>query len=319
MSGVGPEGAVDRADAAGAADAGAPALRRVRVLFNPRSGPHFSFERLCRALSPTWDVPGIDLVYQPSLSADDGAEKARRAVADGVDTLLVAGGDGMVNSIGAAVVGSPVAFGVIPAGSANGFARHFGIPLDWEEAAACLATARRQAIDVGVANGRPFFVTCSMAWEAALVRAFERSPVRGVLPYLFSGAAGFLDYTHQPFRVEIDGEPEAVYEDPTVFTVANLTQYGAGARIAPSAREDDGRLELVVIGRRDVPSVVARLARLFDGTIEGLREVQFRAFRALTVRRERAAPIQMDGELLLPVKEIRITLKAKALRVLVPR
>ncbi len=290
--------------------------RKVRVLLNPRSGTRFSWRRLHEALAPHWDRPGIDLTYQVSRSPEDGKAKVRRAVSEGVDTLLVAGGDGMINTLGAELVGTSVALGVIPAGSGNGFARHFGIPLDWPEAAEFLAQSERRPIDVGVVNDRYFFVTCGMAWDAALVKVFDRSPVRGLVPYFISGASGLLEYEHQPFRVTFDDGETVVYEDPTLFTVANLTQYGGGAVIAPNAREDDGELELVVILRRDAPAALARLPRLFDGTVTEMAEVKTRSCRSLSVHREKPAPLHVDGELLESVRDVHVTLRPRALTVL---
>jgi len=208
--------------------------------------------------------------------------------------------------------------GVIPSGSGNGFARHFDVPIDWGKAAEVLAGAKKKPVDVGEVNGRPFFVTCGMAWDAALVKAFERSPMRGLVPYFISGASGILEYVHQPFDVVFDDGEHVVIEDPTLFTVANLSQYGGGAVIAPHAKEDDGVLDLVYVLRHDAAAALARLPRLFDGTVTRVDEVKRRPLRGMTVRRAEPASIQIDGELLDPVAEIRIAVRPKALTVLVP-
>ena len=177
-------------------------LRRVRVLINPHSGLSRSFGELQEVFERYWGNPEIDLSYQFSRSAEDGQGKARRAIDDGVDTILVAGGDGMVNSIGSVLVDTSVALGVIPTGSGNGFARHFNIPLIPQKAVQALAYSKRQRIDVGLANGQPFFVTCSMAWDAAIVRTFEKSPIRGMLPYVLAGAVEqFGQIAQQPGHV----------------------------------------------------------------------------------------------------------------------
>jgi len=294
-------------------------LRKVRVLINPRSGVWWSSSALQQTLQQHWDAPGIDLSYQYSKSAEDGHAKTERAVADGVDTILVVGGDGMVNSIGAALVGTSVALGVIPAGSGNGFARHFGIPLSPEKAIADYKDADRIQIDVGTANGRPFFVTCSMAWDAALVRTFEKFPVRGILPYVLAGAYEFMAFEPQPFDVILDGKEKLRYTGPLVFTTANLTQFGGGARVAPRARPDDGLLELVVMNDEDAPKLLANIKRIFDGTVDELPEVKTRSFRQLDVKRRRAGPIQVDGELVDAPAAVSVRVIPKALTVLVPR
>ena len=294
-------------------------LRQVRVLINPRAGQGVSFDHLRTVMDRAWDRPGIDLTYQFSHSIADGKRKTRRAVAQGVDTILAVGGDGMVNSIGGELVGKPVAFGVVPVGSGNGFARHFGIPLNPEKAVTALFESERCAIDVGTANGSPFFVTCSMAWDATVVRTFEKSPVRGILPYVFAAAYEFLGYLPQPFEVTLDDQEILHIVDPLVFTIANLTQYGGGARIAPKANPSDGFMELVMMQRKHTAWLVANVGRLFDGTIYKMPNVVTRRFRKLDVQRKKPAPIQMDGELVEAPAAVSVRVLPKALTVLVPK
>lgn len=293
-------------------------LRRVRVLINPRSGVFSSWGDVLRALEEFWDHPGIDLSYQFSKSAEDGKAKTRRAIEDGVDTVLVVGGDGMVNSIGSELIHTGVALGVIPTGSGNGFARHFNIPLIPEKAAQALAQAERRQIDVGTAGGKPFFVTCSLAWDAAIVRSFEKSPVRGILPYVLAGAYELITYTPQTFEVRLDGDRREVFENPLVFTVANLTQFGGGARIAPNAEPDDGTLELVVACRKDAVSLIGDFAKLFDGNLEEVDKVTTLRFSQLDVMRESDAPMQVDGELVDAPADVSVRVLPRALTVLVP-
>lgn len=292
--------------------------RRVVMIINRKSGIWASFDAIRRAMDRHWDVPGVQLSYQFSQSAEDGALKVKRAVESGVDTVLIVGGDGTVNSLGRELVGTGVELGVIPTGSGNGFARHFEMPLSAPRAIAALSRARPSRVDVGIANTRPFFVTCSMAWDAAVVRSFEKSAIRGIVPYVFAGMNEFLRYRPQGMEIEIDGKEKLELPDPIVFTVANLTQFGAGARIAPHARGDDGKLELVAALRQDVPKLMLHFGRLFDGTIKKTPHVVFRSFKKLVVQRKKAAPIQVDGELVKEPARVEIRVVPKALTVLVP-
>jgi YegS/Rv2252/BmrU family lipid kinase len=291
---------------------------KVRVLINPNSGPGSSFLRTRDALLEHWDLPGTNLTFQFSKSKADSRRKVQQALDDGISTLLIAGGDGMINTIGSLLIGTDVAIGVIPTGSGNGFARHFDIPLDPAKAVAALADAQAQPIDVGFANGHPFFVTCSLAWDAALVNSFEKSPVRGVLPYVFAGVYEFFEYQPQPFSFTLDSREEFTIEDLQLCTIANLTQYGGGAQIAPDAKSDDGLLRLVTIRRRDFPKALSMIGKLFDGTIDRLREIDTRSFQKLIVRREKEGPMQLDGELLSAPAEVHIHVQPRALKVLVP-
>jgi len=291
---------------------------KVRVLINPVSGTGSSFTRIQNALLEHWDLPGTELTFQFSKSKEDGREKVRRAIDEGIGTLLVAGGDGMINSIGSELIGTEVALGVIPTGSGNGFARHFDIPLDPGKAVAALAGAHSQAIDVGFANDIPFFVTCSLAWDAALVDAFEKSPVRGVLPYVFAAVYEFFEYQPQPFTLLIDNDKEISIDDPQLCTIANLTQYGGGAQIAPGAKADDGQLQLVIVRRKNFPRILPMLGKMFDGTLNQTRGIETHAFTSLSVQRKKAGPMQLDGELLSAPSDVHIRVEPRALNVLIP-
>ncbi|MCK5850706.1 MAG: diacylglycerol kinase family lipid kinase [Kiritimatiellae bacterium] len=293
--------------------------RKVVVLINPKSGLPLTFAPMRRGLDAVWEIPGTEVFYQFTQSMEDGIEKARDAIKAGIDILLVAGGDGTVSTIGRTLMGSDVAMGVIPCGSGNGFARHFGVPLSIEKAVRSLADADEVFIDVGVVNKTPFVVTCSMAWDAAIVRTFEKSPVRGILPYIFAGVKEFIEYKPQSIRLVIDGGDEMSFDDLIFFTVANLSEYGGGLTIAPHASPHDGLLELVIAKRKDAPKLLGNIVRFFDGRISEIPEVVTRRFKSLRVIRDASAPIQIDGELVDCSAEVDVTVMPEALKVLVPR
>ncbi len=289
------------------------------MLISPRGVRGITGAAVLDALTRYWDIPAVDLTYQLSKNIEDGKRKAQSAIKEGIDTVLVVGGDGIVNSIGSELIHSPVALGVIPTGSGNGFARHFDIPLDARRAAAALVKADRKTIDVGTANGRPFFVTCSMAWDATIVRTFDKFPVRGILPYVLAAATELITYEPKPIHVVLDGTGKHSFKDPLIFTVANLTQYGGGAQIAPHACPDDGALELVTILRQEAPQVFGNMNRLFDGTIDSLPGVVSKRFKTLDVHRATEGPIQVDGELIDAPADIEVRVLPRALTILVPR
>jgi diacylglycerol kinase family enzyme len=157
-----------------------------------------------------------------------------------------------------------------------------------------------------------------MAADASLVETFEKMPMRGILPYVFAAAYQFFDYKPSPFEIQIDGGAVERVVNPLVFTVANLTQYGGGARIAPQAREDDGILELVTVPKSDAALAIAGIPRLFDGTLDRNTGVTMRRFRRLVVRRTVAGPIQVDGELVSAAPEVTVEVHSAALTVLIP-
>lgn len=291
-------------------------MKQVLVLINPKSGVGGPY-RYISALEKAWDTPEHDVSFQFSQSAEDGAEKVRRAIGRGTDTVLVVGGDGMVNTIGSVLVNTDVRLGVVPAGSGNGFARHFKTPLQPAAAAKALLNGYTTPIDVGKVNGRLFFITCSLAWDGALVETFEKYPFRGLVPYVLAGAQQLLEYKAQPFHVELDGE-ELELKHPLIFTVANLSQFGSDFLVAPDAQADSGNLELVAIETKDMPLVLAQVHRFIEKTFHHHPLVTNRHFKKMTVRRENESPIQIDGEIMHTGKDVEIEVLPSALNVIVP-
>jgi YegS/Rv2252/BmrU family lipid kinase len=291
---------------------------RVLVLINPNSGLGVSIRVLLNTFQDVWDQGERTVSYQMSKNTADGKRKVEQAVKDGIGTIIVVGGDGMINTIGQLLLDTEIQFGVIPTGSGNGFARHFDIPLNPTKAIQTLATASSRKIDVGTANGRPFFVTCSLALDAAIVKSFEKSPVRGILPYIFAATYELFDYKPELFEIELDNEPRKQIEYPMLFTIANLTQYGGGAVIAPRAKADDGFLWLTYACKSQVPRLIPQLPQLFNGKIEKAQGIEITKFTRCIVYRETAQPIQVDGELMESPAKVEINIRPRALRVLTP-
>jgi diacylglycerol kinase (ATP) len=295
-----------------------PVPGRVRALINPKSGVHLMPEAVIRIIRDVWDVPGASFDLQESLNPEDGKAKVRQAVADGVDLLIVAGGDGMVNTLGSELIGTRVAMAVLPTGSGNGFARHFGIPLLVRQAALALRNGQRVRIDVGVAAKRPFFVTCGLAWDAELTQTFQRLPVRGMPSYIFAGLRHYFTYEPQHYHLIVDNEPLDVVR-PLIFTVANLSQYGGGVKIAPDAKHDDGLLTMVVIPQTDTLRQLSQMYRLIDGAVWKVSDLETRKFRTMHIEREKTGVIQMDGEVHEAGREFSIEVLPAALDVIVPQ
>lgn len=294
-------------------------FKRIHVLVNRKSGPSWSFDRLERAIAEHWDQPGTVVTYAFTQSKADGIAKARWARENGVDLLAVAGGDGTISTIAAELLYAETCLAAIPIGSGNGFCRHFGIPLDIPEAIAALAEGERHNMDVGNTNGRPFLVTCSMAWDAALVEAFDRSPFRGVFPYFVAGVVKYFEYRRQPVKATLDSGERFDLESPVMLTVANLSQYGGGAILTNDACPEDGQLELIIARQKDVPLILSGIGKLIHGSIADLPRMIYRQFKTITIQRRDATPIQIDGELMDAPREIRINIEPGALCVLTPK
>lgn len=292
-------------------------MKRIRVFINPKSGQRHFSAAILSAIQKYWDRENIELTYQFSKSVGDGKRKVKQAIRDGIETVLIVGGDGIISSIGSELVGTDIVLGAIPTGSGNGFARHFNIPLDPKAAIRTLFNATEQRIDVGLIDKQPFLVTCSIAWDAAIVHQLEKLHLRGILPYFLAGAQQFFEYKPQVLEIDVDGE-RITLDKPLIFTVANLTQYGGGAKIAPTAKPNDGFLEMVTVPRQNIPELLGKIHRLFGGTIDQVDSITTRKFKRMELHCSEPFPVQVDGELESERQRIVVEIAPQALSVLVP-
>jgi diacylglycerol kinase (ATP) len=239
------------------------------------------------------------------------------AVRDGFQAVYAVGGDGTVHEIGKRLVGTPLALGILPTGSGNGFARHIGLPV---EPIASLGSCRDGAvvaIDTAEINDTRFVGVMGVGFDAFIAERFATSTVRGMQTYVQLGARGFLSYRAEEYELEIDGK--TMTRKAFVIAVANASQYGNNARIAPLASVRDGVLDLVIVDRFPLLTAPWMLMRLFNGTVHQARGVTVLQGKSITIRRAEAGPAHLDGEPLLMPAELRIRVNPLSLNVLVPR
>ncbi|MCU1245661.1 MAG: dagK, partial [Acidobacteria bacterium] len=111
---------------------------------------------------------------------------------------------------------------------------------------------------------------------------------------------------------------ETIRRPAFVLAVANSSQYGNGAVIAPSASMADGLLDLILIEPVSLPRAAVLLARLFAGNLQRSGAVMHRQGREITIVRQSAGAAHLDGEPVSLAQELRIRVHPGALRLLVP-
>ena len=194
-------------------------------------------------------------------------ELTQAAVANGATTVIAWGGDGTVNEVASALVFRDAALGVIPSGSGNGLARELALPLDPHAAFEVALGARRRRIDAGELGAHLFFNIAGIGLDADVAHRFAAGGLvrRGLAMYVTRSTQALLSYRAVPVTLTVDGVAREVR--PLLIAFANARQYGNGALIAPRARVDDGRLDIVVVDDRSLLGIVRRVPALFRGTL----------------------------------------------------
>jgi len=272
---------------------------KVAVIINPIAGaargrrsPATDVERAWRLLKTHGADGDISLTERPG----HATEVARDRVAGGCALIVAWGGDGTVNEVASALVNQDAALGIVPGGSGNGLARELGVPRDPEAALRLALTGRERTIDAGEIGGRLFFNLAGLGFDAVVARRFNEGGRRGVARYAALTLRELWRYEGARYTVTCDGERPPLEHRALMLVLANSRQYGAGALIAPDARVDDGRLDLVVIDTRHPVASLWNLPRLFTGSLGGVRGVLMRPVRHVAISSSAPIPLHVDGE-----------------------
>ena len=257
---------------------------------------------------------GCSLDVRGTSAPDDAPAFAREAVAKDYDVVITAGGDGTVSDVASVLRGSATALSIIPCGSGNGFARALGIPPDFSDAVRLLSVGRLMDCDNGLINGRPFFCTCGVGFDAEVSRNFASERRRGRLSYIKNALLDYLQYQPRPYAMSIGGR--VITETAFLIAICNASQYGNNAYIAPKASLTDGLLDITVVHTGSLIMTALAGMELFTGRIDRNTLIDtFRVSSAVITRLEEGAA-HIDGEPVELGRRLEIGVQPANLRVL---
>lgn len=285
------------------------------VLANPSSGKG-SGARVAAQAADLLRRAGHEVVQRAGRGAAEAEEIAREVVAEGVETLVVVGGDGMVHLALQSVAGSNTRLGLVPAGTGNDVARYFDLPRDDVAGAVGVVCAgHERPIDVARAGERRFLTVLAAGFDAIVnERANAMRWPRGQSRYTLATLAELRTLAPIAYTLELDGHTEEL--EGTMVAVGNGPSFGGGLRITEGAVLDDGLLDVVIIAPLSRRQLVATYPKLFKGT-----HVHHPGYRHARVRRVRVhaegITAYADGERVgaLPLD---VAVDPGALRMLVP-
>ena len=241
-----------------------------------------------------------------------GHELAAAAVRRGARLVIAWGGDGTVNEVASALVGTSSSLGIVPSGSGNGLASELGVDRRPERAILEAIAAAPRLIDAGEMGGYFFFNMAGVGFDAHVAACFDRDhhQRRGFFTYAKVTAFEMWSYPSSTYRIGTRHARRAL-----LVTVANSSQFGNGARVAPAARLDDGQLDVVVFEETSRLSAIATIPRLFTGRFDKARGVSTWQTDRTTIESEHPMTFHVDGEPLQGGTALDVRVHPLALRV----
>jgi diacylglycerol kinase (ATP) len=290
-------------------------MQKVRFIVNPISGLNRNPKKIIRWIEEIFGTSSIQFEIVYTKGPGDGTIIAQKSKELGFEMVVAIGGDGTINEIGRGLFHSDVIMGVVPAGSGNGFARNFKIPLNQKQAIWMLLNPKILTIDVGTINNHHFFNVAGIGLDAEISHNFDQFGIRGPLPYFFIGTKAFMSYNPDPVKLIM--EEKELVSTPLLLSIANAPEYGNGAIIAPTAKPDDGILNLSILENLSFWKAAPNLYRLFNGTIAQIEGFHSYEIKSMIIERCRAGIIHTDGNPHQDEAILRVGILEKALKVVV--
>jgi YegS/Rv2252/BmrU family lipid kinase len=286
-------------------------MSRLCVIFNPAARS----EKAKRSVQQMQQLArGVVIKY--TSGPGDAEAQAERAVEQGYDIIVAAGGDGTINEVINGLAGSGVTLGILPVGTANVFALELGIPTKLEEAWKVIRQRKARPIDLACANGHYFIQLAGVGLDAQVVEqtSWESKKALGPLSYVLT-ATQIMG--RRPPKLRIYGDHGVSVEGSFVL-LGNGRLYGGPFHFFPEADMQDGLLDVCVFKETSYLAL-ARYARgvLFGSDHVNFPDVHYFKSKHVRVESDERVPVEVDGELLgqLPCD---FSVQRRKLRVLVP-
>lgn len=282
-------------------------------MINPKSGVQ-NKSVLPKLIGSVLDKQKYDFAIKKTEYRGHATELAAEAAEQQVDAVVAVGGDGTVNEVGRALVGTNTALGILPFGSGNGLARHLGIPLNTRNAIEFINKAVSVSVDYGKINGFPFFCTCGIGFDAFVSNSFANSKRRGMFGYMNNTLMDFIKYESEVYEVETEWSRKKY----KAFLIAcgNAAQYGNNAYIAPKASMRDGVLSVTVLQPFTVVDIPMILGQLFSRNLCDNNRIKTFDTRWIKIQRKERGVVHFDGEPVVMDADLFIEIVPSGLNVL---
>lgn len=274
--------------------------KKIVVLVNSAAKSHKTdFENFKRACEHISKILPSEVIYTADI--DDCIGKLKEYSKNPDVLLAVAGGDGTLN-LALNNISCDTDLGLIPTGTANVVAKELGLPRTIRDSFKLLLTGAVQKIDLGLCNDKKFAFVCGIGFDAVCANAVSKKMKTLIGQAAYGIAAIKTILTYKPANLSVKCEDGTVLEgDFAIF--ANMRRYGGNLFFAPDARYDDGLLNLVLLKKFSILSLL-KLIKFAYGKGAFPVDLAYRVTgKKFSVTASAPTLFELDGEVFGPARE----------------
>jgi YegS/Rv2252/BmrU family lipid kinase len=259
----------------------------------------------------------IECTIEFTSGPGNATQLAKEAIAKGFHGVVAVGGDGTLNEVAQGLVNSAVPMGIIPKGSGNGLARHFGISMKIERSLQQLLTGEIIEIDTFKLNNRLSINVSGIGFDGHIANLFAKSKNRGFWTYTKLVVREYIRY--KQFSAELKfGSKSIVHQKPFMIAIANASQYGNNVRVAPSASVINRSVQIAVVNRVPAQRGFHFAYQMFTGKLKTGKDYTCTTIEDGIIKTPFPVAYHIDGEAGGFASEFKIEVNPHSLRLMVP-
>lgn len=287
--------------------------RKVLFIVNPNAGKKIS-EKIIAHIRAEFPQ---DIYYQIAIwkNKNDFGEIIQLFKDQDYTDVVAVGGDGTVNEVAKAIVNTNIALGIVPIGSGNGLARSLGLSMQINDVIKQIVKGKYHTIDSGTVNGRAFFCTSGIGFDAHIGNLFATSVKRGLQSYVKITFRELFLYRAKNYTLKFNNQE--IKRKAFLITVANAGQYGNDFYIAPNAKLDDGEFHVVILKPFNFLKVFEIFTKILAKKADKSSSIETYVTSELTVTRDSKDTIHFDGEPALEEQTLNYSNLKNSLKVIV--
>lgn len=290
-------------------------MQRKRILFiiNPISGGKKK-TAFNKQVLEVLDLDAFNPTFQRTAHKNHAYHLAKNAVKEGYDAVVAVGGDGTINEIGSALVGTDMPLGIIPEGSGNGLALCLGIPLNESAAIRRINRFEVMEIDTGTINEYKFFNVSGMGFDANVSFNFAEENMRGPIGYMRAIVNALSKYKPADYKITIDGE--TYQREAFMVSIANSPQFGNNAYVAPNASITDGQLDVCIVHKFPFYILPRLIFHMFNRSADQSEYVEIIPGKEITIERKEKGLVHIDGEPIELNRRVQVNVVPQSLKII---
>ena len=287
---------------------------KLLLVINPISGGTGK-EKLMEDINEILKNHKVSFTTYETTGDDDEVHIEKILDSQGIQNVLVAGGDGTIQMVAKAIGKREIALSLIPAGSANGLASDLHIPDNTADQINIALGENFIMMDMISINDELCLHIADLGINAALIENYDNSSLRGKLGYALQTIPTLIE-SDLPYRFSLELNDKKIETEGVMVAIANAKQFGTGAVINPDGEIDDGFFEVLIFKNLRIINIVKTLNK------DSHRDPEFvESFstKKVIITCEKPVPFQVDGEFIGDVKRVSAELLPTKLKIMVPK